>query len=124
MKRDKLFFWVATGLVSAGMLMSALMYLSHNDELMATFHKAGYPDYFVTLLGAAKLLGAIALLVPLWSKVTEWAYAGFAFTFVGAIWTHISTNTPWVAPFIALLLLATSYWFRGRVAATGAEVRS
>lgn len=115
MKRDKVIYWIATGLISAMMLMSAVMYLTRNPELMQTFRAAGYPEYFVMLLGAAKLAGAIALIVPLWEKVKEWAYAGFAFTFIGAVWTHLSTHTPWVAPVIALLLLSASYWFRSRL---------
>lgn len=114
MKRDKIIYWIATGLISAGMLMSAFMYLSQNPELMKSFQQAGYPVYFVLLLGTAKLLGAIALVLPLWSKVKEWAYAGFAFTFLGAVWTHLATGTPWIAPFIALLILTVSYAFRMR----------
>ena len=115
MKRDKVIYWTATGLLSAGMLMSAFMYLTKNAQLMQSFKYAGYPEYFVTLLGTAKLLGSIALLAPIWHKLKEWAYAGFAFTFIGAIWTHVSTSTPWFAPFIALILLSVSYWFSTRV---------
>lgn len=115
MKRDKIIYWIATGLLSAGMLMSAFMYLTQNPELMKSFQGAGYPAYFVLLLGTAKLLGAVALLVPIWNTIKEWAYAGFAFTFIGAVWTHLATGTPWVAPFIALVILSVSYWFRSRV---------
>ncbi|HTH56827.1 MAG TPA: DoxX family protein [Cyclobacteriaceae bacterium] len=117
MRRDKVIYWTATGLVSAGMLMSAFMYLTRNAQLMQSFKYAGYPEYFVTLLGIAKLLGAVALVVPIWSKLKEWAYAGFAFTFIGAIWTHVATSTPWMAPLIALVLLTVSYWYHGRVKA-------
>lgn len=117
MRRDKVIYWTVTGLLAAGMLMSAFMYLTRNPQLMQSFKFAGYPEYFVTLLGIAKLLGAIALVVPIWSKLKEWAYAGFAFTFIGAIWTHVATNTPWMAPFIALVLLAVSYWYKTRLKA-------
>lgn len=116
MKRDNVIYWVATGLVSAGMLMSAFMYLTQNPGLMKNFASAGYPVYFVLILGTAKLLGAIALLAPVWTKVKEWAYAGFTFTFLGAVWTHLATGTPWMAPAIALVLLGVSYWFRLRTA--------
>jgi hypothetical protein len=114
MKRDKVIYWIATGLLSVGMLMSAFMYLTKNPALMKSFQSAGYPEYFVTILGTAKLLGAMVLLAPVWSKLKEWAYAGFAFTFIGAVWTHIATDTPWIAPLIALLILLVSYWFRVR----------
>jgi uncharacterized membrane protein YphA (DoxX/SURF4 family) len=105
-------YWIATGLVSAGMLMSAFMYLTKSPQLIKSFQELGYPLYFATLVGIAKLLGAVALLIPTWSKVKEWAYAGFAFTFIGAVWAHLATGTPWVAPLIALLILLVSYWFR------------
>lgn len=117
MRRDKVIYWTATGLLAAGMVMSAFMYLTRNPQLMQSFKYAGYPEYFVTLLGIAKLLGSIALVVPVWSKLKEWAYAGFAFTFIGAIWTHVATSTPWMAPFIALVLLSVSYWFSARLKA-------
>lgn len=123
MKRDKIIYWIATGLTAAGMGMSAFMYLSNNPELIANFQTIGIPLYLVTLLGVAKLLGAIALLIPFWSKVKEWAYAGFAFTFIGAIFTHISTGTPWIAPLIALAILGVSYFFWNRLSATTAETR-
>lgn len=115
MKRDKILYWVSTGLVSLGFLMSSMMYLSRNPELMSGFSKLGYPVYFVMLLGVAKLTGALALLNPWSEKLREWAYAGFTFTLVGAIWTHISTGTPFVAPLVFLVLVMVSYFFHARI---------
>jgi uncharacterized membrane protein YphA (DoxX/SURF4 family) len=115
MTRDKIIYWAATGLVAAGMGMSAFMYLSNNPELMNNFQALGLPAYFVMVLGVAKLLGAVALVAPVWARLKEWAYAGFTFTFLGAVWTHIATGTPWVAPLIALLILTVSYAFWLRV---------
>jgi uncharacterized membrane protein len=111
MKRDKIIYWTTTGLVAAGMAMSAVMYLSKNPELMKNFETIAIPQYLVLVLGVAKLLGAIALLAPIWEKLKEWAYAGFTFVFIGAAWTHVATGTPWFAPVIALVILATSYIF-------------
>jgi hypothetical protein len=115
MKRDKIIYWTSTGLIAAGMLLSAAMYLSRNAELMSSFASLGIPSHLVALLGVAKLLGAIALLAPVWRNVKEWTYAGFGFTFVGAIWVHVSTGTPWVGPLIFLLVLSTSYFFWMRI---------
>jgi len=117
MNRDKIIYWAATGLVAAAMLMSALMYFSKNEELMNSFETAGYPEFMVMILGTAKLLGAIALVIPILDKLKEWAYAGFTFVFIGAIWTHLATNTPWVAPAVMLAILAVSYTFRLRLKA-------
>jgi uncharacterized membrane protein YphA (DoxX/SURF4 family) len=112
MKRDKIIYWATTGLVAAGMAMSAFMYLSNNPELMKSFETLGIPKYLVIVLGIAKLLGSVALLAPVWDRLKEWAYAGFTFVFIGATWTHVATGTPWIAPLIALLILITSYTFR------------
>ncbi len=114
MKRDKIIYWIATGLVAAGMLLSAAMYLTRNPELIGGFTALGIPLYFVILLGTAKFLGALALLVPVWNALKEWAYAGFAFTFMGALWFHLSTQTPFLGPLMFLLILVASYWFRMR----------
>lgn len=115
MKRDKIIYWVATGLVAAGMVMSAFMYLTKNPELVSGFETLGFPVYFISILGVAKLLGAIILLVPAGTTLKEWAYAGFIFTFVGATWTHLATNTPFVSPLVFLVVLGVSYFFWTRI---------
>jgi hypothetical protein len=115
MKTQKIIYWSVTGLLSAGMLMSATMYLSKNPQIVDGFKILGLPMYFLSFLGLAKLFGAIALVVPKYEKVKEWAYAGFAFTFIGAVWFHVSTQTSFIGPLIALLLLSISYWFRSKI---------
>ncbi len=115
MKRDKIIYWATTGLLSAGFLMSSFMYLTQNPELMKGLTQLGLPAFMVSILGVSKLLGALALVNPWWNKLKEWAYAGFAFTLIGAVWAHIATNTPFIAPLFFLLLLAVSYYFRSRL---------
>lgn len=116
MKRDKILYWITTGLVSLGFLMSSMMYLTHNPELMKGFSMLGYPVYFVNILGIAKLAGALAIINPWSVKLKEWAYAGFTFTLIGAAWTHIVTHSPFMAPLVFLLLLGASYFFYTRLA--------
>lgn len=116
-KRDKIIYWITTGLVSVGMLLSAGMYLTRNANLMDSFSAIGIPLYLVPLLGIAKLLGAVALVVPSWSILKEWAYAGFTIMFVGAAWVHVATGTSPLAPLLFLILLGTSYVFRWRLTA-------
>ena len=111
MKTQNIIYWATTGLVAAGMAASGLLYLSQNSAMVASFTSVGLPMYLMLLLGVAKLLGALALVAPLGSKIKEWAYAGFTFTFLGAVVTHVATGTPWVAPVIALALLGVSYVF-------------
>src|SRR3712207_4585913 len=74
----KIAYWTLTGLFGLMMLASGVMYLSGNPQPVEGFRHLGYPDYFRTLLGIAKILGAVALLVPVVPRtLREWAYAGF-----------------------------------------------
>lgn len=115
MKTTKILYWISTGLVSAFYLMSSSMYLTKSPELMKGFAAMGFPVFFVTMLGVAKLLGALALLNPWSQTLKEWAYAGFTFTLIGAVWVHVETSTSVIMPLVALALLAVSYYFRMRV---------
>jgi uncharacterized membrane protein YphA (DoxX/SURF4 family) len=49
----------------------------------------GYPPMFLTILGTWKVLGAVALLIPRFPRLKEWAYAGAFFNFSGAVVSHI-----------------------------------
>lgn len=115
MKRDKIIYWIATGLVAAGMGMSAYMYLTKNPELVSSFQSIGFPVFFISILGVAKLLGAIVLVAPAPQRLKEWAYAGFIFVFIGATWTHIATGTSFIGPLVFLLILGISYAFWNRL---------
>jgi len=112
MKTNKIIYWIATGLVSLGMLMSAFMYFSGSPDIVNGFKSIGFPGYLIPFLGLAKLSAAITLLIPKVEKLKEWAYAGLTFNFLGAIWAHISTSTPFAGPIVLLVILAVSYWFR------------
>lgn len=107
-------YWICTVLVCVMMTLAAIMYLSHNAQVMASFAALGYPYYFPNILGIAKLLGVITLLVPRFPLLKEWAYAGFTITFISAFISHIVSNDAGHAPpsVIALILLAISYFLR------------
>lgn len=111
MKKNKIIYWSLTGLVAAGFLMSSFMYLGKNPELLNGFKMMGFPEFFIPILGWAKLLGALAIVNPWFTKLKEWAYAGFTFTLIGAIWTHVATGTPFIAPLVFLVLVGASYFF-------------
>jgi len=124
MKRDKILYWIFTSIVSLAFAGSSIMYLTKSQQLVDGFKFLGYPQYLIPLLGVAKLLGALALINPWFSKLKEWAYAGFTFTLVGAIWSHISTNTPFTSPLVFLVLLGLSYFFYLRIRGTNVHSTS
>ena len=73
----------------------------------------GYPVYFLTILGIWKILGVVALLIPKFPLLKEWAYAGFFFAMSGAVFSHIALGDPMseIAPSLVLLILIVVSWY-------------
>ncbi len=114
-----------TGLFAAFMLMSAIPDLVKSPEAVDAFRYLGYPQYLILFIGIAKVLGVLAVLVPGFPRLKEWAYAGLCFDLVGALYSAISVNFPLEVlafPSTGLVLLALSYIFyhkRKRLATDG-----
>src|SRR6476620_6482855 len=93
MKTTNILFWIVTILFSAFMLFSAFTEITMDPKGLELLRHLGYPDYLTPFLGYAKVLGAIALLVPgNFPRIKEWAYAGFFFDLVGATYSGIATD--------------------------------
>jgi hypothetical protein len=107
----KIAYWASTGLLAALSLLAAFVYLSGSPQAVEGFAHVGYPQQLRIILGIAKGLGAIALLVPGLPKLKEWAYAGFTFAWICAFVAHYLANdgAKAVMPPILLALLAVSY---------------
>lgn len=112
MKALKITYWITTGLIVAGMLLSFSNYF-FNPALKDAFAHLGFPDWFRVELGIAKLLGALALGIPIIPvRVKEWAYAGFFINFFSAFLSHFMVGDPvsnQLAPLLLLALLVVSY---------------
>jgi hypothetical protein len=93
MKKTKIIYWVATALFGAFMLFSAIPDIMMVPEAVTfmTGH-LGYPKYFIPFIGVAKALGVIALLIPGFPRIKEWAYAGLVFDLVGATYSVASVD--------------------------------
>src|SRR4051812_36749942 len=76
-KRNKIIYWVATLWLALGMTSTGIVQLMHMKEEVDKMSLLGYPLYFLTILGLWKILGVVAILVPKFPLVKEWAYAGF-----------------------------------------------
>jgi uncharacterized membrane protein YphA (DoxX/SURF4 family) len=110
----KVTYWVSTGLLAALSVFGAFIYLSGSPQAVQGFAHVGYPQQLRIILGIAKLLGAITLVVPGFAKLKEWAYAGFTFAWTSAFVAHYLAKDGLTAfmPLILLLLLAISYLTR------------
>jgi hypothetical protein len=73
----------------------------------------GYPIYLLTILGVWKILGVVALLIPKFPLLKEWAYAGFFFAMSGAAFSHIAVGDPMkeLVPSLLLLILTVVSWY-------------
>ena len=114
-KRHKIIYWVATILLVLGMLAGGLGQLFRNDaQVEGTVH-LGYPVYLMTLIGTWKMLGVIAILIPNFKLLKEWAYAGFFYAMTGAVISHMARGDNflnYLAPLIFAVLTVLSWYFR------------
>lgn len=115
MKTTKILYWVFTVLLVALMLMSAVGTFMSGPEGAAFAKHIQYPVYIFKFLAVAKLLGIVAILVPGHPRLKEWAYAGFTFDLLGAIYSFLAIGDPaaqWAPMLIGgLILIFGSYIF-------------
>ena len=108
-------YWIATGLFCAALGLGGLAYVIRVEFMAERMAELGYPLYFMTILGTAKLLGVVALLAPGRPLLKEWAYAGFAFNLIGATASHAFAGDPLshtIRPAIVLAIGVASYLLR------------
>lgn len=118
-KRNRIIYWIATIWLALGMLSTGTLQLFKVQAEGALappgvwgITQLGYPIYFLTILGIWKILGVLALLIPKFPLLKEWAYAGFFFAMSGAAFSHIATGDPVneIFPSLLLLLLTVVSW--------------
>lgn len=116
MKKNKIIYWSATGILVAMMLFSALGYLT-NEEMKAGFVHLGFPSYFRIELAIAKIIGVLVLLIPFPKRIKDAAYVGFAITFISAFVAHTSSGDPLsvaIMPIIFLGILVLSFIYSNK----------
>src|SRR5882724_8347193 len=126
MKKTKIWYWIFTALLCALMLFSAVSGLLNPQPAIALISMhLGYPKYLVAFLSVAKLLGVIAILVPGYPRLKEWAYAGLFFDLAGAFYSGIAVGDPAGGSLFFLIffgLLFGSYIFYHKKQQTTATV--
>jgi hypothetical protein len=114
MKTTNVFYWIITGLFCAFMLFSAYAEITLDPKGLELMRHLGYPDYLTSFIGYAKVIGAIALLVPAnFPRIKEWAYAGFFFDLLGATYSGIAVDgfqPPMLFMLVFFAFLFLSYW--------------
>lgn len=112
-KRNRIIYWIVTVFLSFGMLAGGIQQMlqigGYNDIVTGL----GYPLYLLSLLGVWKILGVVAILVPRFPLLKEWAYAGFFFAMSGAAISHFAAGQSFVeaVPSLILLLVTVLSWY-------------
>jgi uncharacterized membrane protein YphA (DoxX/SURF4 family) len=112
MKARKIGYWVATALLAVAFLAGGVFDLGQSPAVGETLAHLGYPAYLALLLGAWKVLGALAVFAPGLPRLKEWAYAGMMFDLTGALVSHaaVSDGADKLMPPIVLLIVLGASW--------------
>jgi hypothetical protein len=101
-------YWTTTTVTSLAFLSGGAACLLHVEANVQGMTALGYPLYFVSMIGAWKVLGGLALLAPATPRLKEWAYAGIAFDLIGAAFSHFSVGHAPEKVLIPLVILAVA----------------
>lgn len=114
MKRLNIFYWVFTGLLIPSFGYGSIMELMGNPQSIEIITSLGYPAYLSPFLGVARILALIAIFIPKFPRLKEWAYAGLVFDVIGATYSQIAVGNPLIYtlfPIITLGVIFGSYYF-------------
>lgn len=114
MKKTNIIYWIVTSLFALMMIGSAIPDAISHPMAVDGFKQINMPAYLLPFLGVAKILGAIAILIPGYPKIKEWAYAGLIFDLIGATYSIAAAGMPvanWVGMALPIALGFASYIF-------------
>lgn len=113
-KTIKTAYWISTIFFALFAVADGIGGVTRQQAGIDAMNMLGYPVYFLTISGVAKILGAIGILQTKYRTIKEWAYAGFAFQCIGASisWSFVGAE-PFFAifPLIVLAIMFVSYFF-------------
>src|SRR6202046_249186 len=114
-KRKLIWYWIITVILSFCIFFGGLAQAMQAKGVVQGFKPLGYPTYFISLIGVWKVLGVIAILIPKFKLLKEWAYAGIFFTMTGAVISHIASNdikAQIIAPIFLAVFTVLSWYLR------------
>lgn len=113
--RGKIIYWIATAWLALGMLSTAFVQLLHQKDQVDLMARLDYPVYFLTILAICKIAGVVAVVIPGFPLLKEWAYAGFFFAMSGAVISHVASGSSVheiFGPSLLILLTVVSWQLR------------
>src|SRR5215831_11364274 len=114
--RRNVIYWIATAVLVSELVLGGIWDVLRVPQVHVIIDRLGYPPYFLVILGIWKLLGAVALIVPRFPRLKEWAYAGVVFDLTGALVSNLASGVTGTGTLAYLLLMmgvtATSWALR------------
>jgi uncharacterized membrane protein YphA (DoxX/SURF4 family) len=105
-KSKTIAYWTTTGLLSLAIFSGGLAQITRQPQNVAGLVHLGYPAYMASILGFWKICGTLAILVPGFARLKEWAYAGIFFVLTGAATSHAMCHDPVWHVIVTLTLAA------------------
>jgi uncharacterized membrane protein YphA (DoxX/SURF4 family) len=105
-------YWISTILAAGLLFIGGILFITQGEHQVEEMKNLGYPVYFLIFLGVGRILGAIAIVIPRFPRLKEWAYAGFVFDLIGAAASHAFAGDSPVqiaSPLIFLVLVVVSW---------------
>ena len=108
----RFWYWTATILFALLLVMDGLGGITRAEAGVEALQHLGYPLYLLPTFGSAKLLAALAILQTKFRTPKEWAFAGWAFTCVGAFVSRavVGDTVELIYPPVFLAISAVPYW--------------
>jgi uncharacterized membrane protein YphA (DoxX/SURF4 family) len=107
---------ITTGIVAFMWMYFGRLYLIHDPgEWKIANQQLGYPPYIIPLIGVTHIVGGVGLLIPNVPRLTEWVYAGCAFTLLLAFYSQLkSGGSTWDTfdPILVMAFVLASYVLR------------
>lgn len=108
-------YWLTTLLIASEMALGGYWDLARIQLVRTIMLHLGYPLYTLSILGCWKIPGAIAIVIPRFTRLKEWAYAGMFFNYSGAAASHLLAGDGprgWAAPAVFALIGLASWALR------------
>ena len=108
--RKNAVYWITTALLAFELVLGGVWDVLRVPQVRGVIDRLGYPGYFLVILGIWKLLGAIAVIIPRFPRLKEWAYAGVVFNLTGALASNVVSGVtdPGTLSYLVLMMGITA----------------
>lgn len=112
-KSKNIAYWAVTGFLSFGMLLGGSGQLYRTSFNVDGIVHLGFPIYLLTIIGLWKILAVVAILIPKYLLLKEWAYSGLFFLLSGGVVSHFASGDGIleVLPVLMFMCLTVISWY-------------